>query len=523
MHIPQWKLRLPRAWKFFPVLSMKLGVLLCGESEIALYSTVIVLTTLLNVCHICSTVDTPDVTALLVFVCFSIYFALLASRLKEHPVSVTIASVIIFTLIGFVISNHFAIDWFYGASFGIVQGVLIPLMLYPVASGWSCDSMVWLMSVVCTWTVMNYVLACMYGIAVTLPIQLYRFPLILQPISLFGFAFLDAFVIACNCLCGMFLATVGKPAGVRCIPLVRLFILVSVWLGFSSYLWYFFVDNSDLSVQVSTISPGYRFNGNLTDIIEMTRNASIGGSQYIVWPETYISPPSGTCSEYIQSKILPHTKKLDSTIVIGCLEIMPGDCPTANLAITVRGSRVLGVYGKQHPVSMIGESSCWKNGYDVMPIGTEKVNDEVDDDVTSGFATLICYDMDFGDSAATVSDMGAVLILNPSEDWSAARGHFAASVFRAVENRVAVAKCDWGWDSAIIDGMGRIETIYDTPDIHREILTANVSLYSPKDYQGWVLQNVFPLLAICGLISILFVAWKRMRRETIQFQRVPLL
>jgi len=119
------------------------------------------------------------------------------------------------------------------------------------------------------------------------------------------------------------------------------------------------------------------------------------------------------------------------------------------------------------------------------------------------FSTLICYDMDFADSAAHVADDGAHFILNPSEDWTAARGHFAASVFRAVENRVSVAKCDWGWDSVIIDPFGNLKASFATKNEHREILSAEVPVL--PDRTGWyfIRQNLFP--ALCILFLMLYV------------------
>lgn len=143
-----------------------------------------------------------------------------------------------------------------------------------------------------------------------------------------------------------------------------------------------------------------------------------------------------------------------------------------------------------------------RNGYSVWPLrGFPDFN----------FSTLICYDTDFVDSPAIVSDMGASLILNPSEDWSAARGHFAASVFRAVENRVAIAKADWGWDSAIIQPDGTVAEFFTAPEMHRALLHANVTLYPQKAGNNMIRLNIFPVT--CVVISASFLAHQLFKRR----------
>jgi apolipoprotein N-acyltransferase len=236
-------------------------------------------------------------------------------------------------------------------------------------------------------------------------------------------------------------------------------------------------------------------------MLNLTKTASSNGSNFIVWPEEYINPIPTTesCQEYISKNIIPYLQDVNAFVVVGCRQNMKTDeCPVANLAFTVapKGSAILGFYGKQHPVTMIGEKSCLLDGYVSYPMsGTNNLR----------FSTLICYDMDFPDSAAIVADLGASLILNPSEDWAAARGHFAASVFRAVENRIAVAKTDWGWDSAIIDPLGRSIASYNTIQMQREILTAVVPVFENRTSTNYIRQHVLPhgfCILTAGLIGI---------------------
>ncbi len=111
--------------------------------------------------------------------------------------------------------------------------------------------------------------------------------------------------------------------------------------------------------------------------------------------------------------------------------------------------------------------------------------------------TIICYDLDFTDTTRRVTRNGAQLILVPSHDWPAiATKHYTHLVFRAVENRVAMAKADnSGNDSVIIDPYGRVIAGAITPGGDRvgQVVIADVALGTGRspavrlgDWMGWV-------------------------------------
>ncbi len=125
----------------------------------------------------------------------------------------------------------------------------------------------------------------------------------------------------------------------------------------------------------------------------------------------------------------------------------------------------LGVYGKDHPVAFAGETSVTRGTYPVYqtPLGR--------------LGTIICYDLDFTDTARKVAGGGAQVIAVPSFDWSAvAAKHYSHVVFRAVENRVAMVKADVAFDSAIIAPDGRILVRAVTPEGGPATLMADVPL-----------------------------------------------
>ena len=463
----------------------------------------------LNLILIAAAPESTDSLALLAFIAYVPYFCMLYRHAKQHNRMVYAISVSQFVVISTATAFHFGIALPYGFIIGVFQGFLIPVLCRVQSS--EASDLRWVAGLICAWVSVDYLIATLLGIAVTLPIQLYRYPLLIQPVALLGFSSLDALLAAANCLVSLFMSRIGsqKSLAYKSRPIGLLLLVLAIWYSVAYYLWVQVETAVGTAVKVATISPGYRFNGDPSDLVSLTLSASSDGARFIVWPEVYVRPEglNQTCEEYVSTRLLPLLEKADAYIVIGCAERLSGTCPTANLAITVSPEgRIIGSYGKQHPVTMIGEQSCIRNGYRNYPIQSSLISK---DPVDLSFSTLICYDMDFGNSPSIVADQGVSLILNPSEDWAAARGHFAASVFRAVENRVVVAKSDWGWDSAIIQANGVIQTMYDTERMHRETLMAEVNLVPQGSTHNRLRLTILPWT--CMLLCIFF-QWRLRRR-----------
>jgi len=144
--------------------------------------------------------------------------------------------------------------------------------------------------------------------------------------------------------------------------------------------------------------------------------------------------------------------------------------------------RFLSVYGKDHPVAFAGETSLTRGTYPVYetPLGR--------------LGTIICYDLDFTDTARKVARNGAQLIAVPSFDSpEVAAKHYSHVVFRAVENRAAMVKADVAFDSAIVDPYGRILERAVTARPEQAVLVADVPLGSADtpairlgDWVGWL-------------------------------------
>ncbi len=149
----------------------------------------------------------------------------------------------------------------------------------------------------------------------------------------------------------------------------------------------------------------------------------------------------------------------------------------------------LGIYGKDHPLVFAGETSASHNGYPVYetPFGR--------------LATIICYDLDFLDTARKTAASGAQIVAVPAADWpELAQLHYTHVVFRAVENRMAMVMAEWSFDSAIIDPYGRILAsevsstgARATPIADLPIGSANAPAIKLGDLLGW--------LTIAGLVA----------------------
>ena len=123
--------------------------------------------------------------------------------------------------------------------------------------------------------------------------------------------------------------------------------------------------------------------------------------------------------------------------------------------------------------------------------------------------TIICYDLDYTDTARKLARQGAQLVAVPSNDWPGiAHKHYTPVVFRALENRVAMIKADGGYDSAVVDPRGRVLALAVHPEGGEATLVADVpmgnanSLSVPLgDWVGWL------CLAGLAFFSWVSVGW----------------
>lgn len=245
------------------------------------------------------------------------------------------------------------------------------------------------------------------------------------------------------------------------------------------------------TVRVAAIQPDR--SASAAGLIALSRSAATQGAQLIVWPEGALGIDPRRSQPDRFSALARET---GAYIVIGYgYRTAAG---IVNEALVVRPDGSFGApYGKDHPVVWMGETSLTRGAYPTY---------------RASFGTLgmiICYDLNFTDTARRIAGQGARLIAVPSNDWPAmAASQYTNLVLRAVENRVALIKADTAYDSAIIAPDGRIVARQVTPHGAQAVLVADVPLGSADaplirlgDWIGWLCIAAFTAFTIAGPIS----------------------
>ncbi len=266
-------------------------------------------------------------------------------------------------------------------------------------------------------------------------------------------------------------------------------IVTAVWIGLSLVMFNLPLDTDTRKVAAIQPSLSPVVNANMGQdelvaqlhdrMIAQTRDAAAKGAEFIVWPEgSFLWDPQ--VEDRLNLAGLAQETK--SHLATGYLVILEEGFRNEATVINPQGE-FLGVFGKDHPVVFGGETSLTRGTYPVYEteIGV--------------LGTIICYDLDYTDTARKLARQGVQLVGVPSNDWdSIAEKHYTHVVFRAVENRIAMVKADGGFDSAIIDPLGRIISLAAFPEGGEATLVADVQIGSGRgtitsrmgDWMGWI-------------------------------------
>ena len=227
-------------------------------------------------------------------------------------------------------------------------------------------------------------------------------------------------------------------------------------------------------------------------LLRQTSELAGEGLELVVWPEGAVD---------FDPQILHTTELQELTSSLDIYLVIPYGVGYRN-EVTVLSPQgdFLGVYGKNHPVLFVNERSETHGVYPAYRTSLGNIG------------TIICYDLDFTDTARHVANSGADLIAVPSGDWPGiADKHYAHLVFRAVENRAAMIKADRSYDSAIIDPYGRILDLVSSQEPLRTTITGNLNLVDQNtlqqvwgDWTGW--------LGLAGLVFFAVFSPLTMRR-----------
>ena len=359
-----------------------------------------------------------------------------------------------------------------------------------------------------TWVVLDLARLPAFGTWGFLGGALYRQAWLLQPVREVGLFGLDLLIMFVNYAVALAVLAALDRRGAFAAPVRVTPRHAALWcggVGLALMLWVGVGllprGGSDPTVRVAVLQPGLRRGEGsgtraereramLDRLIAQTRAAAARGARLIVWPETALRADPAVAYARELSEL---ARASDATLVVGYGFYTPAGLRNEVVTVDPTGAFV-GRYGKNHPVFFLGETSVWRGGYPTVdaPFGR--------------MGSIICYDMDFTDSARQLARRGARVIAVPSADWPAiAPKHYTLSVFRALETGAVVAKSEFNLDSVIVDGYGRIAARTLTPAGSEAVLVADVPLRDGTplatrlgDWVGWLCVAVLAARALLG-------------------------
>lgn len=335
----------------------------------------------------------------------------------------------------------------------------------------------WPLSAAISWVVVEFVRVPVLATWGFFGYSLYRQAWFLQPVRLVGIFGVDFVIVLVNYAVAMgllalldrrriFAAPVAVPLRQAAWWCGGVLALLTVWCT-SSLLG---GDHGSPTVRVAALQPGLRRLGLTPDAADrallerlsaQTREAARLGARLAVWPEAALSRDP---QEVYADQLGRLARELDVTLVVGYAIRTPAGQRNEVVTVLPNG-QITGRYGKNHPVTFLGATSIWRGVYPTVdaPFGR--------------LGSIICYDMDFTDTARQIARRGARIIAVPSADWRAISvQHHTMAVFRALETGAAVIKSEFNRDSVIVDGYGNILASRVTPDGSEAVLLADVPL-----------------------------------------------
>ncbi len=208
--------------------------------------------------------------------------------------------------------------------------------------------------------------------------------------------------------------------------------------------------------------------GILNNYIELTAAAAKDSPSLIIWPEASVPVLWGGSAEDAQfARIFSLAGQLRINLLVGAVSRFNEAYFNSALFINDLGHPER-IYNKLHLVPF-GEYVPFKNTFPflqtIAPIGDIETGKEYTVfSQPKKFSVLICFEDLFPELSRKFIKRGARFLVNITNDaWykqgSAPYQHFAASVFRAVENRVYLVRAANTGISGFIDPFGRLLSI----------------------------------------------------------------
>lgn len=281
--------------------------------------------------------------------------------------------------------------------------------------------------------------------------SLYEQAWLLQPLSIFGLFGAELFVLIINfALATAVIAALDRiqpPDDAPAIPLQRALttlgavtVAAIAWTALSLALF----NPQPGTLRVGTVQANAPIDAEeeLQRTIVATRELGKQGAKIIVWREAGLKfDPLRERTDMLKAL----AAETGAYLAIGYRVNEANGLRRNEAVVFAPTGETFGPYGKDHPGRFAGDHSDTGGDYKVYETALGRI------------ATIICYDLDFTDTAREMARRGAVFIAVPSNDVPAiATTHYTHLVFRAIENRLSLAKADSLFDTAIIDPHGRI-------------------------------------------------------------------
>jgi apolipoprotein N-acyltransferase len=344
---------------------------------------------------------------------------------------------------------------------------------------------------------------------------LYERPVLLQPISVTGIHGINLLILVVNwAIAGLVIAWLDRrqapPDGAPALTMGTArtgAIVAAAALALWTVAGIAMMRSPVTTVRAAAIQPGagtYDAYENdwkrLTDEeelatdIEQTRYAASQGAELAVWREGGLG--MDLRDPKINAPIRKLAKELGIYIAAGWGGTYDGLRLNEVATFSPKGE-FLGTYGKSHPGTFAGDFSDRRSDYIVYetPFG--------------GLGSIICYDLDFTDSARAVAKLGAnVLAVSSNDVPGITEKHYAHLVFRSIETRLPTVKADGQFDSSVIDPYGRIIDRHLSKGGSRSTLVGDIpagsgdTLYvTYGDWLGWLCVAALLAFLVLGLTS----------------------
>lgn len=247
-------------------------------------------------------------------------------------------------------------------------------------------------------------------------------------------------------------------------------------------------------------------------LIARTEEYARARPQLIVWPELAVS-------EYVRddpetfARLQALAGKMNATLVLGCKSHVPAGvrCDWLrrramlqaagelyyNSAAIFTPAGLIGEYHKRHPIQFFADGVPGP-GYPVW---------WPPDSGLGGLGVAICYDLDFPDTALSLTRNGAQLLVVPTfdaRDWGPVqqRQHARLALARAAEvGRWIVRPTSSGVSQIIAPGGEQVAFIPTGEADHR------LGIVQPRTDRTPYVQGVWVLPYVCVGVSVLLVVW----------------